>query len=92
MSDITEKQGHLWSITVVGGEGDEESVRLNEHAHLSQLLERGVKALYGDAANASDYDVLIGGVIQMDLTKTLAEAGLGDGSEVTILSKDVSRG
>ena len=83
---------HLWKITVVGGEGDEETVQLNEHAHLHQLLGKGVKELYGEAADPDAYDLLIGGAIQEDLKRTLSDTGLSDGSEVTILSKDVSRG
>ncbi len=85
-------QEHLWTITVVGGEGDEAEVRVNEHAPLHQLLEKGVKELYGDPANASDYDLVIDGVTQTDQKKKVSEAGLRDGSSVTILSKDVSRG
>jgi hypothetical protein len=85
-------QEHLWTITVAGGEGDEAKVKVNEHAPLHQLLEKGVKELYGDTAKASDYDLVIDGVTQTDPKKKLSEAGLHDGSTVTILSKDVSRG
>lgn len=80
------------TITVVGGEGDEESVEINENAPLSQLLQKGVKALYGDSADPSAYDLIIAGTIQEDLSVKVENAGLSEGSEVTILAKDVSRG
>jgi hypothetical protein len=80
------------SITVVGGEGDEESVEINENAPLNQLLHKGVKALYGDSADPSAYDLIITGAIQEDLTVKVEDAGLAESSEVTILAKDVSRG
>jgi hypothetical protein len=92
MSEATEKQSKLWSITVVSGEGDDDNVELNENAHLEQLLKKGVKELYGEQANSNEYDLVISGVTQTNPQGTLAEAGLHNEAEVTILSKDVSRG
>jgi hypothetical protein len=92
VSEATEKQSKLWSITVISGEGDEETVEINEHNHLQQLLQKGVKELYGETAKADDYDLVINGVTQTNLQATLTEAGLQNDSEVTILSKDVNRG
>ena len=80
-----------WTITVAGGEGDTESVTINRHSHIRQLRNEGVRVLYGAGTNADDYDVLIEGVVA-DLEATLEEAGLANGSEVSILPKDVSRG
>jgi len=80
-----------WTITVAGGEGDTKSVMVNRHAHIRQLRKEGVEALYGNDVKADDYDVLIDGVVA-NLDSTLEEAGLGNGSEVSVLPKDVSRG
>jgi hypothetical protein len=83
----------LWTISVAGGEGDVEQVKINDHNKLSKLLREGLHALYGEPPpDPSGYDLLIAGTPQDNLELTLAEAGLADGSEVTILSKDVSRG
>lgn len=82
---------NLWSITVAGGEGDTEVVRLNRHAHIRQLRLEGVRALYGPGVEPDNYDVLVNGVVA-NLDASLENAGLSDGAEVTILPKDVSRG
>jgi hypothetical protein len=80
-----------WTITVAGGEGDTDLVELNRHAHIRQLRHHGVRVLYGNSANADDYDLLVDGVVA-NLDATLEDAGLSDGAEATILPKDVSRG
>jgi hypothetical protein len=85
-------QNHRWTLVVADGEGDTANVVENEHAHLEQLLRAGLKALVGEHVDISLYDIMIDGTAQDDLTQTLAEAGLHDGSEVVILTKDVSRG
>jgi hypothetical protein len=90
MSETAQHQ--LWTITVVDQGGDQEHVRENEHVHLAQLLSKGVKALYSEHANVGDYVLEINGTDEQDLSKTLAEAGLHDRSEVVILPRDVSRG
>lgn len=87
----TAQQQH-WTITVVDQGGDEQHVRENEHAHLDQLLSKGVKALYGEHVTVGDYVLEINGTDQQDLSKTLAAAGLHDHAEVVILPRDVSRG
>jgi hypothetical protein len=80
------------TIVVVDGEGDTKDVIENEHGTLKHLLRRGLRELVGDHADPSEYDLLIDGTIQENLEETLIKAGLRDGSEVVILSKDVSRG
>jgi hypothetical protein len=84
---------HKLDIIVADGEGDTAHVTLNEHEHLAQLLRQGLKALLGEPVpDPGDYDLLIGGTPISDLSVTLADAGLEDGAEVVIMSKDVSRG
>lgn len=84
---------HKLDIIVADGEGDTAHVTLNEHEHLAQLLRQGLKALLGEPVpEPGDYDLLIGGTPISDLSVTLADAGLEDGAEVVIMSKDVSRG
>jgi hypothetical protein len=80
------------TIVVADGEGDTKDVIENEHGTLKHLLRRGLKELVGDHADPAEYDLLINGTIQENLEETLVKAGLKDGSEVVILSKDVSRG
>lgn len=80
------------TIVVADGEGDTKDVIENEHGTLKHLLHRGLKELVGDHADPAEYDLLINGTIQESLEETLVNAGLKDGSEVVILSKDVSRG
>lgn len=84
---------HHLSIVVADGEGDEATVTLNPNQHLAQLLREGLAALFGEPVpDPGDYDLLIGGTPVSDLSKTLADAKLKDGSEVVIMPKDVSRG
>jgi hypothetical protein len=84
---------HKLTIVVVDGEGDEATVTLNAHQHLAQLLREGLAALLGEPVpDPGDYDLLIGGTPVSDLTQTLMEVALKDGSEVVIMAKDVSRG
>ncbi len=83
----------LASITVADDAGATATIEINPHVKLDQLLRRGLKALYGEPGpNAGDYDLVIGGTIQEDLDRTIADVGLADGSEVAILRKDLPRG
>lgn len=81
-----------WTIIAADQEGDTKSLKENEHAHLDQLLREGVRELIGPHANPGDYDILINGTIQEDLSITLTAAGLHNDSEVLILPQNVSRG
>jgi len=83
---------HVFTITVVGGEGDEAVVKVKHDAPLKQLLEKGVAKLYGDDAKPKDYELVIEGVTQEHPNKTVEAAGLHDGSTVSILVEDLSRG
>jgi hypothetical protein len=93
MTEKVAEATRRWTIVVANGEGDTAEVRLNEHAHLRQLLRDGLQALYGTPTpNPDDYDLLIGGEVQANLDLSLTEAGLRDHAEVVLLPKDVSRG
>ena len=84
--------GQIWTITAANGEGDTVELREHPHSQLDHLLKQGVHALVGAHAKPEDYELLIRGRVQTNLTVSLEAAGLHDGSEVTILPKDVSRG
>ena len=80
-------------VTVLGQEGDEGTVTINPHAHCSQLLQKGLHELYGEPVpNPDQYDLVFGGTVVEPLSKTVAEAGMGNGSTVSILPKTISRG
>lgn len=84
---------NLISLTVADDGGATATVRVNLNTKLDHLLREGLKALYGEPApNPSDYELVVGGAVAEDLTRTLEEAGLGEGAEVAILRKDISRG
>jgi hypothetical protein len=83
----------LLTITVVDDGGNTAELEENAHAPLHQLLHKGLKALFGDPApRDEDYDLVVGGQTQNDLDKSVAEAGIADGTEVAILRKDMPRG
>lgn len=92
MEDAAAAPGREWTITAANGEGD--TVELREHpaSQLDHLLRQGVHKLVGEHAKPDEYELLIRGRVQTNLILTLEAAGLQDGSEVTILPKDVSRG
>jgi hypothetical protein len=82
-----------WMIEVADQEGDDATVVLNEHVELSQLLRKGLDALYGEPPrNPDDFDLVIAGAAATNLSETLAQAGLHDRSEVVISPKHVGRG
>jgi hypothetical protein len=83
---------HEWTIIAADQDGDTEDLRENEHAHLEHLLRQGVRELVGEHAKPDEYDILIDGTVQEDLSLTLVAAGLHNESEVLILPKNVSRG
>ena len=80
------------TIIVADQEGDTDEIVENRHAHLDQLLRIGLRKLIGEHVDPSNYDLVIDGNAQKNLSETLEEAGLHDRSEVLILPKDVSRG
>jgi len=84
-------QHDLWTIVVADQGGDQAEVRENEHAPLSELLHKGLKALFGEPVpNSADYVLVIAGDEQTDLSKSLVTAGLHDHAEVMILPADIS--
>ena len=83
---------HLF-ITVADQEGDTEKVNVKNTDTLASLLRLGLDELYSKQnKNAADYDIVMTGVAATDLSQTVSQAGLRDGSEVVIAPKDVSRG
>lgn len=91
MSEKTATPNRL-TIIVADQEGDTAEIAENKHAHLDQLLRAGLRSLIGEHIDPSEYDLVIDGNVQEDLSKTMEDAGLHDRSEVLILPKDVSRG
>jgi len=82
----------LWTIVAVAGDGDEARFEDNPHSPLRHLLDQAVRRLYGQAANPSDYEMLIAGTVQTDLEISLQQAGLRNGAEVVVQPRDVSKG
>jgi hypothetical protein len=83
----------LIHVTVIGQEADEAVVTLNPNAPCSQLLQKGLHALYGEPGPApSEYDVVLGGKPIEPLSQKLEDIGIGDGTSVSILPKSISRG
>lgn len=80
------------TITAASAEGDTASIKVSIHQRLRQVLQEALKELYDKPApDPDEYDIVFGGTI-LDLDKTVAEAGLVQGSEIAVLPKDVSRG
>ncbi len=85
--------GPHWTIEVADQEGDDATAVVNDHEQLSQLLRKGIDALYGEPPrNPDDFDLVIAGAAATNLSETLIQAGLHDGSEVVISPKHVGRG
>jgi hypothetical protein len=83
----------LIRVTVIGQEADEEVVTINPNVPCSQLLRKGLHALYGEPGpNPDEYDVVLGGKWIEPLTQKLEDVGIGDGTTVSILPKSISRG
>lgn len=83
----------LLDITVTDDAGDVESISINAHVKLNELLRKGLKALYGEPGpTPTDYVIVIAGVPQENLEKSLLDAGLASGSEVAILKREIPRG
>ena len=83
----------LIDVTVIGQEGDEQTVTINPHQHCAQLLREGLKKLYGaPGPNPDEYDLVFDGRVIEPLTQTVAEAGIDNQSTVSILPKTISRG
>ncbi len=80
-------------VTVIGQEADEETLTVNVHQHCAHLLREGLRELYGTPGpNPDEYDLVLGGRIVEPLSQTIAEAGIGEGTSVSILPKTISRG
>jgi hypothetical protein len=80
------------TITAASAEGDIAPIKVNVHQHLDQVLGEALRELYGShGPDPAEYEIIFGGAA-LDLTKTVAEVGLVDGSEIAVLPKDVSRG
>src|SRR5215208_6669747 len=83
----------LIRVTVIGQEADEAVVTINPNAPCSQLLRKGLQALYGEPGpNPDEYDVVLGGMWIEPLSQKLEEVGIADGTSVSILPKSISRG
>jgi hypothetical protein len=81
------------TIIVADDGGTTATVEINRHAKLGHLLRQGLKDLYGEPGpNRDDYELVIGGTVAEDLDRSLEQAGLGTGSEVAILRKELPRG
>jgi len=80
-------------VTVLGQEGDEKVVTINQHEHCTQLLRTGLHALYGHPGpNPDEYNLVFKGTIITPLTQTIAAVGITDGAVVSIQPKTISRG
>lgn len=89
----TAKFRPLIAITIIGQEGDEQTVTINIHQKCEQLLREGLRALYGTPGpNPHEYDLVFNGTVVEPLSKTVAEAGIADQNSVSILPKTISRG
>jgi hypothetical protein len=83
----------LIRVTVIGQEGDDGVVTINPNLPCSQLLRKGLHALYGEPSpNPDEYDIVLGGKWIEPLTQKLEDVGIGDGTTVSILPKSISRG
>jgi hypothetical protein len=81
-----------WSIVAVADDGETASIEVNKHSHLRQLLVKAVNELYGPGHNVDEYELVVGGVKQVNLDLTLEQAGLRDEAEVVVQPQDVSKG
>ena len=83
----------LIAVTVIGQEGDEQTITVNSHQKCEQLLREALHALYGKPGPSPDeYDIVFNGSVIEPLSKTIAEANIGEHSTVSILPKKISRG
>jgi len=91
-SEIT-ATGNEIEIKVLGQEGDSKLLDVNVHWHVTQVLDHGLKALYGPQHPSADlYDVVVSGKMIEPLSMTVSEAGIVAGTTVSILPKTVTRG
>jgi hypothetical protein len=63
----------LIAVTVIGQEGDEQTITVNSHQKCEQLLREALHALYGKPGpNPDDYDIVFNGsVIELLLVRRL---------------------
>lgn len=96
MSTTQTQAGHgdpRIEVTVLGQEGDEATVRINPNQPCSALLREGLRELYGSPGpNPDDYDLVLNGTVVEPLSRKVEEAGIGNGTTVSILPKTISRG
>lgn len=98
MSQVEEKktkqQGQpLIQVTVIGQEADDKVVTVNPQQPCAQLLREGLRELYGNPSpNPDEYDLVLGGRIIESLSQSIADAGIVEGTEVSILPQSISRG
>ena len=92
METVT-KSRPLIAVIVISQEGDEKTVTINTHQKCKQLLQEGLRALYGTPGpNPDEYDLVFNGIVVEPLDKTIEEAGIADQSSISILPKTISRG
>ena len=93
MTSEMKATGNKIEIKVLGQEGDSKPLDVNVHWHVKQLLDDGLKALYGPQHPSADlYDVVVGGKIIEPLSMTVSEVAIVEGMTVSILPKTVTRG
>lgn len=91
--DIETKEKNKIDVIVSGQEGDTKTIEINVHQHLKQLLHEGLTALYGKPSpDPEKYDLVFKGNILFELNRTIEEAGIQSGDEISILPKEISRG
>lgn len=90
----TKQQGRpLIQVTVIGQEADSKVVTVNPQQPCAQLLREGLRELYGNPGpNPDEYDLVLGGRIIEPLSQKIEDAGIADGTEVSILPQSISRG
>jgi hypothetical protein len=84
--------GNRWIIVVVADDGEHVEIEENKHSHLRQLLTKAIRELYGHGHKVDEYELVIGGVVQVSLDLTLEQAGLHEKAEVVVQPRDVSKG
>lgn len=83
----------LIAVIVISQEGDEATVTINTNQKCKQLLQEGLRELYGTPGpNPDEYDMVFNGAVIEPLNKTIDEAGIIDHSSISILPKTISRG
>lgn len=88
-----QKTAERFQITVIGQEGDQEPLDVNENEPCTVLLRQGLHELYGQPGpNPEEYDVVFNGKIIDPLSQAVTAAGITAKAFVSILPKTISRG